>query len=121
MTPLQAIRKVCVACVGSVYEVKDCGGNKCLGGQGNENESCYFFHFRLGKGRSSVKLIRKFCLECMGGSSRLVAVCESVDCPLHQYRFGKNPKRAGLTHKGSFKPAVRRNFLSQNRSADTNE
>ena len=120
MTPLESIRKLCVACVGSVYEVKDCGGDNCLGGQGDENGVCYLFPFRLCKGRPSVKTIRKFCLECQGGSSKLVAECES-DCPLHSYRFGKNPKRAGLTHKGSFKPAVSRDFLLQNRSSDTNE
>jgi len=75
MTPLQAIRKVCVGCVGCVYEVKDCGGDKCLGAQGDENGVCYFFSFRLGKGRPSVKTIRKFCLECMGGSNKLIAEC----------------------------------------------
>jgi hypothetical protein len=95
MTPLAAIRKVCVTCVGSVYEVKDCGGNKCLDGQGDDNGDCYFFPFRFGRGRPSVKLIRKFCVECVGGSSKLVAECKS-DCPLHPYRFGKNPKRAGM-------------------------
>jgi hypothetical protein len=121
MTPLGAIRKVCVACVGSVHEVKDCGGDNCLGAQGDENGVCYFFSFRLGRGRPSVKLIRKFCLECMGGSIWLVTDCESVDCPLRQYRFGKNPKRAGLAHKGSFKPAVSRDLLSQNRFSTTNE
>jgi len=120
MTPLRAIRKVCVACVGSPYEVKDCGGDACLGVQGDEKGICYFYPYRMGRGRPSVKLIRKFCLECMGSSSKRVAECKS-DCPLHPYRFGKNPKRAGLTHKGSFKPAVSRDFLSQNRSSDTNE
>jgi len=95
MTPLQAIRKVCVACVGSPYGANDCGGDECLGGQDDENGVCYFFSFRLGRGRPSVKTIRKFCLECMGGSSKLVAECKS-DCPLHPYRFGKNPKRAGM-------------------------
>jgi hypothetical protein len=120
MTPLEAIRKVCVACVASAYDVADCGGNKCVGGKGGEKEVCYFFPFRLGKGRPSVKTIRKFCLECMGGRSKLVAECGS-DCPLHPYRFGKSPARAGLTNKGSFKPSVSRDFLSQNRSSDTNE
>ncbi len=63
MTPLEAIRKVCVACVASAYDVADCGGNKCVGGQGGEKEVCYFFPFRLSKGRPSVKIIRKYCLE----------------------------------------------------------
>jgi len=120
MTPLEAIRKICVACAGSPYEVKDCGGNNCLGDQGDEKGVCYFFPFRFGKGRPSVKTIRKFCLECVGGSSRLVAECQS-DCPLHPYRLGKSPARAGLINKGSFKPSVSRDFLSQNRSSGTNE
>ena len=111
MTPLEAIRKICVECAGSPYEIKDCSGDACLGGQGDEKGVCHFFPFRLGKGRPSVKTIRKFCLECMGGSSKLVAECKS-DCPLHPYRFGKSPARAGLTNKGSFKSSVSRDFLS---------
>jgi len=118
MTPLEAIRRVCVACVGSPYEVINCSGDKCLNGQGDENGKCYYYPFRMGKGRPSVKIIRKFCLECMDGSNQLVTQCES-NCPLHQYRFGRNPKRAGLVHKGSFKHAVKRNFLSQHRISNT--
>jgi len=120
MTPLEAIRKICVECAGSPYDVKDCRSDACLGGQGDKKGVCYFFPFRLGKGRPSVKTIRKFCLECMDGSSKLVAECKSC-CPLHPYRFGKSPARAGLTNKGSFKPAVSRDFLSQNRSSETDE
>jgi hypothetical protein len=103
MTPGKAIRSMCVACVGSAHEVRDCGGDKCLNGQSDENGACYFYPHRMGAGRPSVKLIRKFCFECMGGSSKLVARCGS-DCPLNPYRFGKNPKRAGQVNKGSFKP-----------------
>ena len=114
MTPLEAIRKICVACVGSPYETEDCGGDECLGGQGDEAGVCFFFPFRLGKGRPSVKTIRKFCLECKSDSSKLVAECDS-DFPLHPYRFGKSPARAGLTNKGSFKPGVSHGFRSQNR------
>lgn len=120
MTPLEAIRKVCVTCVGSPYDVADCGGSKCLGGQGDENGVCYFFYFRLGRGRPSVKTIRKFCRECQGGSSELVAKCDS-GCPLHQYRFGKSPARAGQVNIGSFKAAVSRDFSPQNRFSDINE
>ena len=106
MTPLRAIRKVCVECVGSSHEVRDCGGDACMGVQGGEKGVCYFFPFRLTNGRPSVKLLRKFCLECQGGSSRLVATCR-LDCPLHQYRFGKNPKRAGMGRTNNFKHVVR--------------
>jgi hypothetical protein len=108
MTPGKAIRSICVACVGSAHEVRDCGGNECFNGQGDENGVCYFWPFRMGRGRPSVKLIRKFCLECMDGGYQLVEGCQDQYCPLHQYRFGKNPKRAGQVNKGSFKPSVSR-------------
>ena len=108
MTPGKAIRSMCVACVGSAHEVRDCGGDKCSNGQSDENGACYFYQHRMGAGRPSVKNIRKFCLECMGSSSQLVEECENLSCPVYQYRFGKNPKRAGQVNKGSFKPSVSR-------------
>lgn len=97
-TPLRAIRRFCVACVGSPYEVDGCGGDKCLNGQGDGEGVCFFYRFRMGKGRPSVKLIRKMCLECMEGSSKLVADCES-DCHLKRFRFGKNPNISDETRK----------------------
>ena len=75
MTPGKAIRKVCVGCVGSAHEVRDCGGDKCSNGQSDENGACYFYQHRMGAGRPSVKNIRKFCLECMGGRRQLVSEC----------------------------------------------
>ena len=115
MTPLKAIRKICVECVGSFQEVIDCGGDKCLGDQGDENNVCFFYPYRMGKGRPSVKLIRKFCLECMGGSKSLVSKCEKPNCPLHKYRHGRNPKRAGIGNKNAIPPTVRSKIGSQKR------
>ncbi len=114
MTPGKAIRSVCVACVGSAHKVRKCPGDKCLGGYGDENGACYFYPHRMGAGRPSVKLIRKFCLECMGGRKQLVGECRSLDCPLHQYRFGKNPKRAGVGNKKPVTPTV----SSENQTED---
>lgn len=37
------------------------------------------------------KQIRKFCLECVGGSSDLVKYCTGFNCPLWKLRFGKAP------------------------------
>jgi len=91
LTPGIAIRKHCLACVGGAAEVHNCGGDHLLLGQGDKNRHCYFYAFRLGRGRPSVKLIRKFCLECQGGHRNFVAECENCDCPLHRYRFGTNP------------------------------
>lgn len=38
-----------------------------------------------------VRAIRRFCLDCMGGSSAEVARCTSVGCSLFGYRLGKKP------------------------------
>jgi len=40
--------------------------------------------------------IRKNCLECQCGSLKEVRKCDIDDCPLHPFRFGKNPNRRGL-------------------------
>jgi len=36
-------------------------------------------------------LIRRFCLECCGGSSKTVEECPDHTCYLHGFRFGKRP------------------------------
>lgn len=38
-----------------------------------------------------LRTIRRFCLECVGGSADEVRACTSTDCPLHPYRFGSHP------------------------------
>jgi hypothetical protein len=43
--------------------------------------------------KNPVKAIRQFCLWCMGGSSKEVDLCQSGHCPLHPFRYGKNPYR----------------------------
>lgn len=87
MTPGEAIRKYCIKCVGSAYNVRTCGGDKLLDGS-----VCPFFKYRMGTDRPSVKTIRKFCLNCMNNNSDMVRNCPSrKTCFLYPYRFGKNP------------------------------
>jgi hypothetical protein len=43
--------------------------------------------------KNPVKAIREFCLECCGDSSAAVKECTAT-CPLHPFRFGRNPYRA---------------------------
>ena len=49
------------------------------------------------KCKSPVKAIRQFCIECMGGRgsgqnyTKLIEECVSTNCPLYDFRFGKNP------------------------------
>lgn len=42
---------------------------------------------------SPIKAVRKKCLDCSGGSSDEVRKCDIADCPLHPFRFGRNPYR----------------------------
>lgn len=45
------------------------------------------------KRRSPLKAIRLKCLDCSGGSSKEVSLCETSGCALHAFRFGRNPWR----------------------------
>ena len=40
-----------------------------------------------------VKVIRLKCLDCCCGNSNEVKECTVTRCPLHPFRFGKNPYR----------------------------
>ena len=42
-----------------------------------------------------VRAIRKKCLDCCGGSRKLIRECEIHDCPLWPYRLGKRPTPDG--------------------------
>lgn len=101
MTPGSAIRAFCVACCGGVFtEVKCCNGD----GTDPAYYDCPFHSYRMGRGRPSVKTIRKHCLQCMGDSPSYVRECNTMDCVCHSYRMGKNPTRLG---KGYFADRVR--------------
>lgn len=91
-TPLDSIRAYCVECNGgNDAEVRRCDGD----GKTPGFPACLFHRFRMGKGRPSVKIIRKFCLDCMGDNRSLVSTCETTDCLCHPFRMGKNPARQG--------------------------
>lgn len=46
-----------------------------------------------------MKAIREKCLDCCGGSAFEVRECPVSACPLHIYRFGRNPARKGIGGK----------------------
>jgi len=46
-----------------------------------------------------IRGIRKFCLECSGGSVKEVRKCIIKDCSLYDFRLGKNPRRRGINQK----------------------
>ena len=43
---------------------------------------------------SPLKAIKAKCLDCCCGDRSEVKECPSKDCPLWQFRLGKNPNRA---------------------------
>jgi hypothetical protein len=45
-------------------------------------------------GGTPLKAIKRCCLACAGSVKSEVRDCEHADCPLHPFRFGKNPNRA---------------------------
>ncbi len=93
LTPNQARKRLCVQCIGGPQlnsrEVENCRGDEAKTG------ACPIYPYRMGK-RMSVKVLRKFCLNCMGGNRVAVSECITETCPAHPYRFGKNPGRAGV-------------------------
>ena len=89
-TPSQATKKFCCECCGGIKsEVKNCGGDKLI--INGKEEKCPLYDYRFGKGRISVKTIRKHCLMCMGGSKSGVRECVRTECPLWPFRLGTNP------------------------------
>lgn len=54
-----------------------------------------------------MKAIRKNCLDCSGGSVGEVRECVITDCPLYNFRLGKNPARKG----------IKKGFLTNGQSA----
>ena len=45
------------------------------------------------KPRTFSKAIRAYCLDCCGGSANEVKLCPAKECPLWDFRFGKNPNK----------------------------
>ncbi len=91
-TPAETLRAWCGYCIQSTRraEIENCGGYLVYA----TGRPCEFYAYRLGK-RPPMKVFRQFCLSCMGGSAALVRECHTYSCPLHLYRFGKNPNIRG--------------------------
>jgi hypothetical protein len=92
-SPSRTIRTHCHYCVQSRsdLEIKNCTGDIVFA----TGKTCPFYEYRTGKKRPSVKIMRQFCLECMGGNKEAIKECSIGDCLIHPFRFGKNPLLAG--------------------------
>jgi hypothetical protein len=113
ITPVKAIRRHCVSCVGGLEaEVHSCGGER-VAEFGDENEVCRFMPYRFGKGRPSVKLIRAFCLCCMGDSEKFVRECHEMSCKLWGFRMGHNPNISAETREQLKARAIAHGFVKK--------
>lgn len=56
--------------------------------------------------KSPLQRIREKCLECSAGSPQEVALCPIKDCPLYEYRLGKNPHRRARVYTDEQKAAM---------------
>ena len=92
-SPSQTIRAHCHYCVQSRsdLEVENCTGHIVFA----TGKPCPFYEYRMGNKRPSVKVMRQFCLDCMGGSKEAIRECSTDDCLIHPFRFGKNPALKG--------------------------
>ena len=97
-TPLHAVRRFCIECVGNVKsQIRNCGGDKPI--MGGEYPCCPLFPHRGGRKRISVKTIRKHCMICTNGSHDAIRECPSTECPLYPFRMGTNPNYKKSTKK----------------------
>jgi len=109
MTPGESIRKHSKECVGSPYEIKNCRGDYLFATE----KECPFYKYRMGRGRPSVKLIRKYCLFCMSGSYQAINECNSKTCVLRPFRLGTNPNYQ-LSDNERERRSIRMGNLRQN-------
>ena len=93
-TPKKTVHAWCHYCVQSKRDddVQNCTGHIVF----VTGKPCPFYQYRLGHRRPRVKVLRQYCLECMGGRKDFVRECKSDDCMIHRYRLGKNPARVGI-------------------------
>jgi hypothetical protein len=98
-TPLETVRAQCLHCCGgNSAEVATCDADDTHPGY----HVCLFHKHRMGKGRISVKAIKKFCVQCMSGKldvkpsiMKLVRECTTISCYCYPYREGHNPSMVG--------------------------
>lgn len=57
-----------------------------------------------------LKVIRLKCLDCCCESSNEVSLCPATQCPLYEYRFGKNPYRKKREYTQEQLDAMRERF-----------
>ena len=73
------------------------------------------------KSLTPLKAIRQNCLDCSNRSAKEIKLCPIKDCPLYQFRFGKNPNRKGIGGKGFPKEFHRKSVVESGDFANKGE
>ena len=60
-----------------------------------------------------MKAIRLKCLDCCCRSAHEVNLCNLEKCPLHPYRFGKNPYRKKIEYTEEQREMLKQRFLKK--------
>lgn len=103
--PQLAIRAQCRECMGGDYAlIRECPSD---GREGRHK--CALWEFRLSRGnnaqgKSRLKAIRAFCLDCCGGHGAEVRDCGEKACSMHRFRMGNNPALKGTRRWNGFLP-----------------
>ena len=95
LTPLTAIRKICLDCQETTTDIRSCLFDECS-----------LYPFRMGKGRVKLKDIRAYCRWCCLDKDNEIKLCPSNNCPLWIYRNGHNPTKETTQQYLSGKPLV---------------
>ncbi len=69
---------------------------------------------------SPLKSIRLKCLDCSNGSASEVRNCVITNCPLYEFRLGKNPNRRGIGNHTKFVEKSRREIQTETQRIDSN-
>jgi hypothetical protein len=109
LEPRQTVNKYCTDCLGmtqrNTKEISACEGNRAANG------ACPLYPVRV-SGRVTLRIMRAYCIYCMGGNKVMVKECTTTACGLWHYRLGRNPSLTGLRKGGDH--LVMHRFKSQN-------
>lgn len=70
------------------------------------------------EGITTLKAIRLKCLDCCCDSAYEVKLCPCEKCPLHPFRFGKNPYRSKKEYTEEEKKAMADRFKKKGDSEE---
>lgn len=89
----KAIRRRCVYCSETLSDARNCTITHCSLHPYRMGKNPFHGKVKPGNYLPPLKAIRRYCLECAGGSPSEVRECggAGADCDIYDFRFGDNP------------------------------